>query len=127
MKRVLKSLLAAGLCALSLAGAASADAAELVMVEERGCIWCARWNAEIGPIYDASPEGGYAPLRRIELRGPHPEDLTFKGPLRITPTFVLVDEGTEVARMEGYPGEDFFWGLLGKMLTDHTDYEGGTQ
>jgi thioredoxin-related protein len=100
---------------------------ELVMVEERGCIWCARWNAEIGPIYSETPEGAYAPLRRIDLRGERPEGLTFKSPLRITPTFVLVDEGTEVARLEGYPGEDFFWGLLSLMLTDNTDYEGGTQ
>ncbi len=32
------------------------------------------------------------------------------------PTFVLIDEGKEVGRIEGYPGEDFFWGMLGKLL-----------
>ena len=35
-----------------------------------------------------------------------------------TPTFVLVREGRELARIEGYPGEDFFWGLLAAMLRD---------
>ena len=110
-----------------LGASATMAGTELVMVEERGCIWCARWNTEIGPIYSETPEGAYAPLRRIDLRGERPEGLTFKSPLRITPTFVLVDEGTEVARLEGYPGEDFFWGLLSLMLTDNTDYEGGTQ
>jgi hypothetical protein len=39
---------------------------------------------------------------------------------------VLVKDGVEVARLEGYPGEDFFWGLLGRMLSEHTDHEGGT-
>jgi hypothetical protein len=112
--------------ALVLGATATMAGTELVMVEERGCIWCARWNAEVGPIYPASTEGVYAPLRRIDLRGERPEDLTFKAPLRITPTFVLIDEGAEVARLEGYPGEDFFWGLLNKMLSDHTDFEGGT-
>lgn len=33
-----------------------------------------------------------------------------------TPTFVLLVNGTERNRIEGYPGEDFFWGLLGQML-----------
>lgn len=113
--------------ALALGATASIADTELVMVEERGCMWCARWNAEIGPIYPVSPEGAYAPLRRIDLRGDRPVDLTFTAPLRITPTFVLIDEGAEVARLEGYPGEDFFWGLLGRMLSEHTDYQGGTR
>jgi hypothetical protein len=27
-------------------------------------------------------------------------------------------DGTEAARLEGYPGEDFFWGLLTQMIND---------
>jgi hypothetical protein len=34
----------------------------------------------------------------------------------LTPTFVLVHEGEEVGRLRGYPGDEFFWGLLGGML-----------
>jgi thioredoxin-related protein len=100
---------------IALAGPAAA-AAELVMVEEAGCIYCARWNAEIAPAYPKTEEGRAAPLRRIDLNGPVPDDLSLDGPLRITPTFVLVDEGREVARIEGYPGDEFFWPLLGQML-----------
>ena len=88
----------------------------LVMVEEQGCMWCARWNAQIGAIYPKTPEGQSAPLRRIEVNAPTPDDLTFKNAPHYTPTFILVDDGLEVARIEGYPGEDFFWGLLGMML-----------
>jgi hypothetical protein len=33
-----------------------------------------------------------------------------------TPTFVLVEDGTEAGRIEGYPGEDFFWPLLAKLI-----------
>ena len=104
------------LIAFLLAMAAPASAAELVMVEERGCIYCARWNAEIAPAYPNTPEGQQAPLRRIDLNAPVPEDLDLDAPLRITPTFVLVDEGEEVARLEGYPGDEFFWHLLSVML-----------
>lgn len=92
--------------------------ARLIMVEEPGCIWCARWNKAIGPIYPKTPEGQAAPLQRIDIRDATPDDLTFDSALRFTPTFVLVQDGVEVARIEGYPGEDFFWGLLQRMLED---------
>ncbi|MEP4981863.1 hypothetical protein [Ascidiaceihabitans sp.] len=97
-------------------GTAWADT-QLVMVEEKGCIWCARWNAEIAPIYPKTEEGGAAPLRRMDIRAKRPDDITFARSLTFTPTFVLVVEGQEMSRIEGYPGEDFFWGLLGKMLS----------
>nr|WP_237064404.1 hypothetical protein [Loktanella sp. M215] len=89
---------------------------ELVMIEQPGCQWCARWNAEIAPIYPKTPEAARAPLRRIDLHAPVPDDLTLARPAVFTPTFVLVVEGTEVDRMEGYPGPDFFWPLLDEML-----------
>ncbi len=88
----------------------------LVMYEEHGCMWCAKWNDEIAPIYPKTPEGQSAPLRRIDMKDPLPDDLTFNSKPHFTPTFILMDDGREVSRIEGYPGEDFFWGLLGMML-----------
>ena len=90
----------------------------LMMAEEPGCIWCARWNAQIGPIYDKTGEGAAAPLRRVDITDPIPKDITLTRPVNFTPTFILLREGVELARIEGYPGEDFFWGLLGMMLDD---------
>ena len=98
--------------------AASMASPQLVMVEEDGCIWCARWNKEISEIYPKTPEGKAAPLRRMDLHATRPEDLTFERGLFFTPTFVLVVDGKEISRLEGYPGEDFFWGLLSKMLNN---------
>ncbi|TNF20224.1 MAG: hypothetical protein EP318_11775 [Rhodobacteraceae bacterium] len=88
----------------------------LVMVEEQGCMWCARWNAEIAPIYPRTPEGRAAPLLRMDIKARPPEGLEFAAGLHFTPTFVLMVDGQEHGRIEGYPGEDFFWGLLGKMI-----------
>jgi thioredoxin-related protein len=111
----------------ALASFDAAGAAELVMVEQRGCLYCKMWHDQVGPDeYSRTAEGAFAPLRRIDLHAPYPPDLTFAAPLRITPTFVLVENGAELARMEGYPGEDFFWGLLGMMLKAHTEFEGET-
>lgn len=100
-----------------------AQATELVMVEQRGCEWCARWNAEIAPAYPKTSEGAYAPLRRVDLRA-MPEDLKVQRRVTFTPTFLVVQDGREIARLEGYPGEQFFWPVLNKLLMDHTDYKG---
>jgi hypothetical protein len=102
---------------LSLSSTVTATAeAVLIMVEEHGCVWCARWNDEIAPIYPKTEEGKAAPLQRIDIHAKRPEGIAFARRLSYTPTFVLVVNGTEVSRIEGYPGEDFFWGLLGQML-----------
>ena len=90
--------------------------AHLIMVEEQGCMWCARWNEDIADIYPKTNEGRAAPLKRIDIHNSRPKGMTFKQKLTFTPTFVLVINGIETSRIEGYPGEDFFWGLLGQML-----------
>lgn len=128
MRSVLTTFLAASFALLVAIAAPSARAGDvqLIMVEEHGCMWCARWNAEIGDTYPKTPEGRTAPLRRIDIRDERPEDLTFARPVTFTPTFVLVEDGVEVARIEGYPGEDFFWGLLEMQLKEHTGYEGAS-
>ncbi|ETX27258.1 hypothetical protein [Roseivivax isoporae] len=114
MARLRRGALAV-LAACALSGPAAADTA-LVMVEEDGCVWCARWDAEIAPAYPNTAEGRAAPLRRIDLRAPLPEDLSLDSRPRITPTFILVRDGVELDRIEGYPGADFFWPMLGAML-----------
>lgn len=89
----------------------------LLMAEEPGCVWCARWNEEIAQIYPKTGEGAAAPLRRFDIRTGVPEGVTLDRKVRYTPTFILVHDGKEQGRIEGYPGEDFFWGLLGHLMT----------
>jgi thioredoxin-related protein len=100
-------------------------AAELVMVEQPGCAWCAKWDHEVSAIYPLTPEGQAAPLRRVDLRA-KPDDLTYSRSVVFTPTFLLMENGVELARIEGYPGEDFFWGLLGMLLKQNTDFKGAS-
>lgn len=90
---------------------------ELVMFEREGCSYCLRWHEEIGPAYPRTAEGAAAPLRRIDIAAPLPDGITLTGrPPVFTPTFVLMREGVEVARIEGYAGDEFFWVLLDGML-----------
>jgi hypothetical protein len=87
----------------------------LLMAQEPGCYWCAKWDEEISHIYPKTPEGKTAPLERFNLKGEVP-DVEFARRVSFTPTFILVQNGKEVDRIEGYPGEDFFWGLLTMMF-----------
>lgn len=113
----LRTIILSALLVISGAIAALANP-QLVMVEEDGCIWCARWNKEISEIYPKTPEGKAAPLRRMDIHAARPDDLKFQRGLFFTPTFVLMVDGKEVSRIEGYPGADFFWGLLERMLVE---------
>ena len=94
---------------------------ELAMIEQHGCHWCERWNEEIAHIYPKSAEGQAAPLRRLDLRADLPADVTLSRPAIFTPTFILLIDGTEVSRIEGYPSEDFFWALLTEMIANASD------
>ncbi len=95
---------------------ASARAAELVMFEQAGCAWCEAFDREIAPVYGKTVEGLRAPLRRVDITRSLPGDLAFIAVERLTPLFVLVDQGREIGRIRGYPGEDHFWGLLGVLI-----------
>lgn len=114
---------------LSIAGPGAVNAAELVMFESDSCEWCEAWHKEIGPIYPKTVESQAAPLRRVNLDEPMPADLRDIRGIHYTPTFVLMEDGKEVGRILGYPGEDFFWGLLamelGKLRQDGQANRGG--
>ena len=104
------------LTTLFLALPISAWSAELVMLEQDGCVWCQKWHAEIGSIYPKTEEAARAPLRVIDINKPIPSDLNNITIERFTPTFILVEDGKELGRIRGYPGDEFFWFLLKEML-----------
>ena len=96
--------------------AAPAHSAELVMFEQKSCVWCQRFDRDIAPAYDKTAEGKRAPLRRLDITQPVPADLAFIRRERFTPVFVLIDQGREIGRIRGYPGDTFFWGLLANLI-----------
>lgn len=117
------SLIATAFAALA---ALPAWAVELIIVEQPGCYTCKQWNAEIAGIYPKTEAGQFAPLRRAQLRE-KPDDVTYARRVNFTPTFILVEDGAEIARLEGYPGEDFFWWHVENMLTEHAGFKGATR
>jgi hypothetical protein len=95
---------------------AGVRAAELVMFDDPGCVWCRRWNAEIGPSYPRTPAGQRAPLRHVPIRDQARAGVALARPVHVTPTFVLVEGGQEIGRIDGYAGRDFFYPMLDELL-----------
>ncbi|HTO64325.1 MAG TPA: thioredoxin [Bradyrhizobium sp.] len=102
----------------ALSALTPARAAELVMFERTGCAWCARFDSDIAPLYPKTDEGRAAPLRRVDRDQPLPADLEGIDPGAFTPTFIVVDNGREIGRIRGYPGDAFFFGLLDRILAN---------
>lgn len=111
---MLARLALATTCAAQVHSAAAA--AELLMLEQPGCVWCARFDVEIAPAWPKTAEGKRAPLRRVDITERWPADLEGIAKERFTPTFVLVEDGREVGRLRGYVGDEFFWYRIGELL-----------
>ncbi|GMG81989.1 hypothetical protein LNKW23_12020 [Paralimibaculum aggregatum] len=111
-----RALLALIAVLLGPAAPAAAGELRLLMLDQQGCEWCEQWDAEVGVVYDRTAEGRQAPLLRGRIHDPLPEGVALARRAHYTPTFVLLEDGAEIGRIEGYPGEDFFYGMLGRLL-----------
>ncbi len=86
----------------------TSQALELVFVEKAGCVYCEKWNADVSETYPKTDLGQQAPLQRMSKEDAM-ERFELERGLVYTPTFLFIENGVEVARMEGYISEDFFW------------------
>ncbi|MCX7320695.1 MAG: thioredoxin fold domain-containing protein [Hyphomicrobiales bacterium] len=99
-----------------LGGAVVAQASELLMFEQAGCVYCKHWNHDVGALYDKTDEAKLLPLRRVDIQDQKTSGVALASPVRFTPTFVVVDNGHEVGRITGYNSDDMFWGLLDALV-----------
>lgn len=97
-----------------LAGAV--EAAQLLVVHDQSCGEYTRWQTEIAPSYAATPEGRAAPLLSVAADGPWPDGLAIARRPRLSPTFILLEGGVEIARIEGYSDPETFRADLRQML-----------
>lgn len=115
MRRAMHVVFAGMLGVFLSIGQVSAEV-RLMMVEELGCPWCDRWKAEIGPIYPKTAEGRIAPLVKVMIHDPLENGITLNSPPIYTPTFILLNDGQEVGRIEGYQSDEFFWWFVETMI-----------
>lgn len=98
---------------------------QLIMFEQDGCPWCAKWEAEVGVVYHKTYEGKRAPVRRVDMYDERPPELAFVENIMYSPTFVLIEGNREIGRITGYPGEAHFYVQLSQLLDKYD--KGATQ
>jgi len=98
----------------SKAASPSKSGIELLMFKQQGCHYCQVWDENIGVIYGKTPEGKFAPLRKVDIN--FDDKVANVKPVIFTPTFVLYQKRREIGRVTRYMSDDFFWGLLEMLL-----------
>lgn len=111
---MIRLLLIAGLVLAPLPLAA--QTLRLLMAEKRGCVYCLAWDRSVGRDYTASDAGRAAPLMRVDINGPWPDGLVLARRPFVTPTFILLKDGAEIGRLEGYMSADRFHSGLAALL-----------
>ena len=102
--------------ALALAFAATLQTAaadsRLIMVTSDYCPSCQAWELDVGKVYDKSPYATTLPLTRVEIGSKMPGGVTFQKPVVGTPTFLIIHNGQEIGRQNGYIDAEMFWWWL---------------
>lgn len=118
MRHFFKTAIVAATLTLSFA---SVQAAELLMFEHVGCVVCKKFKAEMLPKYLKSKFAKVMPIRSIVGDDPDPyKGLELKGfPFIYSPTFILVQDGKELVRIQGFTGEKLFWQQMENLYANH--------
>lgn len=104
--------------------AAARDRIAVVMFRRAGCPWCHAWDREIGGVWDKTDIGAREPVIMVDLDTDPMPEIALAYPARYTPTFVVALDGVEIGRIEGYPGREFFWGLIERLLLQAAEQAG---
>ena len=112
--RVYVSLIKAFALALTFAASLQTAVADsrLIMVTSDYCPSCQAWELDVGKVYDKSPYATTLPLTRVEIGSKMPRGVTFQKPVVGTPTFLIIHNGQEIGRQNGYIDEEMFWWWL---------------
>ena len=65
----------------------TSDAAELLIFERDGCVWCQRWHREVGASYGKTDEAKVLRLRRVNIDTQAASRVALISPVRYAPTF----------------------------------------
>jgi len=109
------ALLTVSICLLALPKGVQAQNI-LLMVTSQSCPWCEAFEEEVGQGYPNTPEAQQFPILRVDISDPMPEQFDHLTPALVTPTFIFIKQGEEIARIAGYPGQEMFWWRISEFV-----------
>ncbi len=90
--------------------------AELIAFEAPGCRYCPIFRRDVAPTYAATRAGKVAPLRYLDINDRAADTLRLARPITMVPTVVLVQDGVEIGRIDGYVGRENMHHILNTLL-----------
>lgn len=90
----------------------------LYVFEIEACGACAQFHAEALKDYWSSERSLTLPLTIVDLNALGTAGQPLRAPIRTVPTFVVMRDGVEIARLTGYPGKTAFEASLAAVLAD---------
>lgn len=124
MKFAKNRLLAFGLAIAIWCGTSSfhaAQALELIMFDASWCGICRTFKSEVLPTYDETEIGSKVPIEVVDMTDQDSASFSLSDRVTGVPTFVLIKDGTEVARFSGYSDPSQFYARLESMARDFLD------
>ncbi|MEZ5924762.1 MAG: thioredoxin family protein [Hyphomicrobiaceae bacterium] len=116
MQRLIRSLVS--LLAVASTPAAADPALRLFVFEIDGCTACDQFHAEALRDYWSSPVSQRLPLTLVDLNALGTAGQALRSPIRVVPTFVVMRDGIEIARLSGFPGKSAFEAGIASVLAD---------
>jgi len=90
----------------------------LYLFEIAGCTACDQFHAEALRDYWTSDASTALPLTIVDLNALGTAAQPLRSPIRTVPTFVVMRDGIEIARLTGYPGKAAFAAGIAAVLAD---------
>ena len=81
------------------------------------CAYCKAWENEIANIYLKTEFEDQFKLSFIDFSSNADfEKYGISKIVKVTPTFIFLEDKTEVGRIEGYNGQEFFWWQVDEII-----------
>ena len=110
-------VLALSLSAMAWSAVAWAEM-RLYLFEIADCAACEQFHSEALRDYWTSETSTTLPLTIVDLNALGTAGQPLRSPIRTVPTFVVMRDGIEIARLTGYPGKAAFEAGIAAVLAD---------
>ena len=85
---------------------------EVIVFEIGGCTHCTAFRDNLGARYLASTTNRAAPMRFVDVGRLDPHAFQLRADINTVPTIVVMQDGREVDRVEGYPLPELLFGMV---------------
>ena len=103
------------LCFFSIIGVSEAEN-KLLMITDKSCLYCIIWEKQIGKIYPKTDIAKNYSLYRIEIDDFKKNKNNSIKNIKVTPTFIFLQDEKEKGRITGYSNPEMFWWQVDEII-----------